>query len=622
MTAAVRGAAPPVAATAAAPTQIAKAAFRRLAIERLEPTPENYAQAYRAEAGDAAPPALSAEATGVLDRLVATLVPHLPQTIGLHSRDKLAELLLRSVRNARWDHAARVLDTLLNADAAGTEAASLARLFERLLAGIERGTRQWTVARRKEGVQRVLDASRGDPRRLQQRLTGLVASWEAPAGEGGADPDPDLAVEAGAAPPHPQAPPADEAAAAAVPPPDDAAAWSSAFATVAGSLAGALADDRAAAEAGAAVAPELGRIAASIVADGPQAAHLVHLDALCARTGYAVQHRNHLLDQLSALCRELTSGLGELAEDDSWAKGQLEAARLRLEDGLTARSVRSVIELLGHTRKQQHAIRAERSQARDALKTLIARMLGDLGELGSQTDTFNDHVGRYADRVERADTLESLTGVVSEMVEETRGVQRLVGQTQQRLQSAHQHASTLSGRVSELENDLRRLSDEVATDPLTQIANRRGLMQAFDVERARCERDGGDLAIGLLDIDNFKRLNDDLGHGIGDRALVSLAGAVASALRPGDTVARYGGEEFVVLLPLTRLDDAQQLLTRMQRSLTGSLFMHENRQVFVTFSAGVSVYRLGERVEAAIERADQALYEAKRTGKNRTCVCP
>ena len=173
MTAAVRGPAPPVAAAAAAlaPTQIAKAAFRRLAIERLEPTPENYAQAYRAEAGDAAPSPLSAEAVAVLDRLVATLVPHLPETIGLHSRDKLAELLLRSVRNARWDHAARVLDTLLNADAAGAEAASLAKLFERLLAGVERGTRQWTVARRKEGVQRVLDASRGDPRRLQQRLT-------------------------------------------------------------------------------------------------------------------------------------------------------------------------------------------------------------------------------------------------------------------------------------------------------------------------------------------------------------------------------------------------------------------------------------------------------------------
>ena len=167
---------------------------------------------------------------------------------------------------------------------------------------------------------------------------------------------------------------------------------------------------------------------------------------------------------------------------------------------------------------------------------------------------------------------------------------------------------------------MRRLSEEVSTDQLTQIANRRGLLQAFDAERARVERSGEPLAIGLLDIDNFKRLNDELGHAAGDTALKMLADVVSKALRPTDLVARYGGEEFVVLLPDTPVDEAGQILTRLQRSLSGGLFMHENKQVFVTFSAGVTPYRPGETIEAALERADQALYEAKRTGKNRTCV--
>jgi diguanylate cyclase len=145
-------------------------------------------------------------------------------------------------------------------------------------------------------------------------------------------------------------------------------------------------------------------------------------------------------------------------------------------------------------------------------------------------------------------------------------------------------------------------------------------MQAFDTERARLERSGAVLSIGLLDIDNFKRLNDTLGHGVGDEALKALASVVSKALRPTDQVARYGGEEFVVLLPDTPVDEASQILTRLQRSLTGGLFMHEQKQVFVTFSAGVSTYRAGERIEDTLERADQALYEAKRTGKNRTCV--
>jgi diguanylate cyclase len=134
------------------------------------------------------------------------------------------------------------------------------------------------------------------------------------------------------------------------------------------------------------------------------------------------------------------------------------------------------------------------------------------------------------------------------------------------------------------------------------------------------ERTGNSLCIGLLDIDNFKRLNDELGHGVGDEALKSLAAVVSRTLRPTDVTARYGGEEFVVLLPDTPVEEGQLILTRLQRSLSGGLFMHEDRQIFVTFSAGVTAYRLGERIEEALERADQALYEAKRTGKNRTCV--
>jgi diguanylate cyclase len=87
-----------------------------------------------------------------------------------------------------------------------------------------------------------------------------------------------------------------------------------------------------------------------------------------------------------------------------------------------------------------------------------------------------------------------------------------------------------------------------------------------------------------------------------------------------DHLARFGGEEFVVLLPGIEVSEAQQVLTRLQRNLSEALFLHDGREVFVTFSAGVTAWRPGEALQASLERADEALYEAKRTGKNRTCV--
>jgi diguanylate cyclase len=343
-------------------------------------------------------------------------------------------------------------------------------------------------------------------------------------------------------------------------------------------------------------------------------------EALVERVGRVLQHRHHLFDQLGKLCRELTESLTDIAEDGSWVKGQCEAMRLKIEEGLTARGVRAVSDMLHHTRVRHSEVRGEREKAREALKALMAQMLAELAELGSKTGNFHESVGRYAAVIEESDSLESLTGVVREMVAESRAVQSLVHQTQERLQEEHSKATGLTQRVTELEDEMKRLSDEVSTDQLTQIANRRGLMQTFEMERARLERLGGELSIGLLDIDNFKRLNDELGHSAGDEALKRLAAIVSKTLRPTDHVARYGGEEFVVLLPQTRAGEGEQVLTRLQRSLTGGLFMHKDKQVFVTFSAGVTAYRPAERIEESLERADQALYEAKRTGKNRTCI--
>jgi diguanylate cyclase len=574
------------------PAQIAKAALHRLALSKLEPTPENYARAWAEEGGAAPSVHLPERARAPVERLVQRV-----------SEDAaLRSDLSASLMQGRWDELQRALDR--NADASAASARAWAALIDRLARGLERGSSQWTSARRKESMNRVLDGSGGDLQRLQLRLRQLVTTWER---DGTA-----AAGEAEAAAPAPVA-----AVETPVAPAPEPSAWPQVVTGLSATVRAALPESEPRASE---LADELAALAARIAREGATAGLAAEVDAVCQRARRLLAHRHHLLDQLAALCRELTAGMTELAEDSSWAQGQGQAMQNRLEDGLTARSIKAASEMLAQTRRQQQSLRDERDRARDALKGLMQSFLAQLGDLGDQTGRFTDRLGHYGEVIQRAESVDQLSGLVRDMLEDSRAVQARVQQTQQRLGDEHARASELESRVRDLEGELRRLSEEVSTDALTEVANRRGLAKAFEAERARLQRHGGDLAVGLLDIDNFKKLNDTLGHSAGDVALKALAVRVRASLRPVDIVARYGGEEFVVLLPGTPVDEAQQALTRLQRSLSSSLFMHDGREVFVTFSAGVTAYRLDEPIDAALERADEGLYEAKRSGKNRTCI--
>lgn len=649
----------PLASAGIDTAQLAKAALRRLAIAKLEPTPENYARAFRQEAGETAVGAgLPERAQRVVDRLAARAFDaDAGAATGGASTPGMgpaAEFSL-AMQQGRWEQAERVLQA-----APAQDGSAIAALIERIVRGIERGSRGWTPARKKEGLQRVLGGSRSDAKRLQQRLSQLVASWDTePADDAVATEDIEAGVVGGPAPMAPPTVAPSASASSAFESSVSASSTSASFASASGATSSSSSDVSKAvpanvdlpplstttasasvpwpravdalggavqqalpveAEAPHPIALALAELTARLRGAEPAPELIDELETLCRRALPVIQHRQHLLDQLTGLCTELTASLTDLAENDSWAKGQCQAMQVRIDEGLSARGIRAVSELLRETRERQGQLRDERTRARDSLKGLINQMLAELGELGAQTGNFHDSVGRYADVIEKADSLESLAGAVREMVEESHTVQALVQQTQTRLRDEHAKASDLTLRVTELESEMRRLSDEVSTDQLTQVANRRGLLQAFEAEQLRMAATQSNLLVGLLDIDNFKRLNDELGHSVGDEALKSLSAVVAKTLRPSDLVARYGGEEFVVLLPETPLGEGQQILTRLQRSLTGGLFLHENKQVFVTFSAGVTEYRSGERIEEALERADQALYEAKRTGKNRTCL--
>lgn len=161
----------------------------------------------------------------------------------------------------------------------------------------------------------------------------------------------------------------------------------------------------------------------------------------------------------------------------------------------------------------------------------------------------------------------------------------------------------------------KRLELMAVTDGLTGLYNHRFIFERLEEEIAKVARYGRPLSIIMLDIDNFKQVNDTFGHRAGDEVILSVAHAIMASLRKTDVAGRYGGEEFLVLLPETDLKAAHIVAEKIRNTV--ALLQFETKDLAVTISAGVAEAEKGESFEALINRADAKLYTAKRNGKNR-----
>ncbi len=157
-------------------------------------------------------------------------------------------------------------------------------------------------------------------------------------------------------------------------------------------------------------------------------------------------------------------------------------------------------------------------------------------------------------------------------------------------------------------------------DELTGLSNRRHMTALMVSERARQHRSRNPISMVLMDIDHFKRINDSCGHQAGDQVLQIFADVITHGLRAGDSLARWGGEEFLLMLPNTSADDALTCVERMRGQLAARSFEHIAPALTVTFSAGIGVCDLEDRLDTIIDRADRAMYRAKTAGRNRTVV--
>lgn len=316
----------------------------------------------------------------------------------------------------------------------------------------------------------------------------------------------------------------------------------------------------------------------------------------------------------------LVENIGELLDDDTWLRGQLDMVQDVIAGPLKIKGLQEAERRLKDVIYKQSMVKHGLREATATLKATMTAFVNRMGDVVAVSDEYQQKLVTHVERISQTEDVLELNRILETLLEETRAAQSGTRAAHSELIAERDAALAAENRIHQLEAQIAAMSALVREDPLTHSLNRRGLDDEFARETARAERYKTPFSIAVLDIDNFKKLNDERGHQVGDEALVHLVQVAREALRITDHVARLGGEEFLIMLPNTPLDGAVKIITRLQRGLTKKFFLDKNEHVLITFSAGVAERAPGESQDALIARADAAMYEAKRTGKNRVCT--
>lgn len=584
------------------PSETARETLKRLAQQRIPPTPDNYRTLYHEIAGTTATETFP-------EKSLRQLAGGLPRNTSEQLR--FARQIEGAIGDKSWDGLKTVLADLLNKTAA--ESPNWSLLLRDLLIRLEARQADLTPARKREALEHVLTSS-ASPELLYARLQGLLKTWsQATALEN--VPTETAAEDTATVPP---APTSGEAGAKLLRPAElvkgAVGELLDLLAQLLENTIGILLADTPE------LAEEATRLAAAARASrGTEevAAFVAAMKRFNYRLNFVAEDQTEMKSALLHLLHLIIDNINELVLDDQWLQGQIAVVLDLVGQPLNLRRIDDVERRMKDVIYKQSALKKSLLDARDQIKEMLATFVDRLADFAESTSDYHDKIEVCAAKISKARDIVDLSEVLQEVMRETRVIQL-------NAQRSRDELNLMRTKVGEAEREVQRLQDELANtsqmvrhDPLTGALNRKGMDDALETEVARARRHRSQLCLALLDIDNFKKLNDSLGHIAGDAALVHLAKVVQDAIRPEDTLARYGGEEFVVILPGTALEDAVNAMVRVQRELTRRFFLHNNDKILITFSCGVAELGDDETAMAAVQRADGAMYLAKRAGKNR-----
>lgn len=259
---------------------------------------------------------------------------------------------------------------------------------------------------------------------------------------------------------------------------------------------------------------------------------------------------------------------------------------------------------------------ADASAIRETSTALLGQLEGVMDYLGAAEDgtaQYKDALQEFSGQVAKAEGTESLRRVISGVIDETREMQARSRQLETELKSS-------AVQVAGLRQDLERTRIEANTDTLTGIPNRKFFERSMRDLAIEAAEDGSELCLVFGDVDHFKLFNDNWGHQLGDQVLKLVAEMLRANLKGQDIAARYGGEEFAILLPNTALEHAVSLIDRIRKVVNAKELVKKSSGEavgHVSLSFGVAQFQPGEALPDLLNRADEALYMAKQTGRNR-----
>jgi diguanylate cyclase len=588
------------------PSEIAREALRLLAVRRMSPSPENYRQLYNEIAG-------IAEDVGNAfpERELKGLLDSLPKENA--AQQKLAKRFEQALKGKNWGGISEGFAELAQQLGKAQELpwseliGNFLRQWENKQAGL-------TIARKREALERVLASGSGNGDLLFTRLQGLVKSWSlnAPVGD-----EMTLVEHPAIAGPESGAPPADNVSVTKPTANDLSNELRDTFAyTLETLVTSQLADQPDIAADARALAHKVRTATSAAAID----ALLANVKRLAFRLELLTEDRAELRAGLLNLLQLLIENVGELVVEDRWLAGQIDIVRDIVSAPLNVRSLGDAESRLKDVIFKQSQLKHSLNEAKENLKQMLAGFVDHLAEFADSTSDYHDKIEICAKRISKTEDITQLEEVLAEVIRETSIIQLNAQRSRDDLRTAKKRVEEAEKRIGELQMELDKASTLVRHDQLTGTLNRRGLEEAFDKETARAQRRQSTLCVAMLDIDNFKKLNDSLGHDAGDAALIHLATVIRETMRPQDTVARFGGEEFIIVLPDTTSEDARTALVRLQRELTRRIFLHNNNRQLITFSAGVTDFRPGDTQVSVTKRADDAMYAAKQAGKNRVLI--